>query len=132
MIAPKVRRGRPCRLDPNEVADLYRAGTSTGAIARRYRCSDVTVRKALREAGVVYNPRRPCFPGRRAEAARELADRYRAGVSLLELARTEDISYGTCRRLVLEGGAQMRGRGGSRRRHDNTPVTIPFDEEEEL
>lgn len=51
----------------------------------------------------------------RAELARELAARYRAGDSIRELAEHAGRSYGFVHRLLLEQGVQLRGRGGATR-----------------
>ncbi len=42
--------------------------------------------------------------------------RYAAGESIREIARDTGRSYGFVHRILMEGGAQLRGRGGPRRR----------------
>ena len=42
--------------------------------------------------------------------------RYGAGESIREIARDTGRSYGFVHRILSEGGAELRGRGGARRR----------------
>ncbi len=42
--------------------------------------------------------------------------RYRAGESIRQIAGDTGRSYGFVHRILVEGGAQLRGRGGPRRR----------------
>ncbi len=42
--------------------------------------------------------------------------RYRAGESIRQIATDTGRSYGFVHRILVEGGAQLRGRGGPRRR----------------
>ena len=51
----------------------------------------------------------------RADLARDLAARYRAGDSIRELAESTGRSYGFVHRLLLESGVSLRGRGGATR-----------------
>ncbi|MEW2631600.1 helix-turn-helix domain-containing protein [Streptomyces sp. NPDC048389] len=50
----------------------------------------------------------------RARVTRELAEAYETGASIRALAAEADLSYGTARTLLLEGGVKLRGRGGAR------------------
>jgi predicted transcriptional regulator len=51
----------------------------------------------------------------RAQMARDLAARYRAGDSIRELADSTGRSYGFVHRLLSESDVELRGRGGATR-----------------
>lgn len=51
----------------------------------------------------------------RAQMARDLAARYRAGDSIRELADSTGRSYGFVHRLLRESDVELRGRGGATR-----------------
>ena len=52
----------------------------------------------------------------RATWTEDYLRRYGAGQSIREIARDTGRSYGFVHRLLTEGGATLRGRGGARRR----------------
>ena len=49
----------------------------------------------------------------RESLATELAEKYRGGASIRDLAAEVGRSYGFVHRLLLEHGVTLRGRGGS-------------------
>ncbi|WP_030672249.1 helix-turn-helix domain-containing protein [Streptomyces sp. NRRL B-1347] len=52
---------------------------------------------------------------RRREKARDLRVTYEAGASIRSLAARSGLAYGTVRKLLLEAGTTLRGRGGNQR-----------------
>jgi hypothetical protein len=54
----------------------------------------------------------------RAELAARLKASYDGGASVRQLAEEIGRSYGAVHRLLLEGGTELRSRGGSRRLQD--------------
>lgn len=60
--------------------------------------------------GTTYRPR---IKGREREAvAASLGRDYDGGSTIRALAAERSMSYGTVRKLLLEAGVQLRGRGG--------------------
>jgi hypothetical protein len=51
----------------------------------------------------------------RAELARSLETKYRAGASIRELSASTGRSYGFIHRMLTDAGVQLRGRGGATR-----------------
>jgi predicted transcriptional regulator len=51
----------------------------------------------------------------RQELTASLVEQYAAGASIRELASSTGRSYGFIHRLLTDGGAQLRGRGGATR-----------------
>ncbi len=51
----------------------------------------------------------------RAELARTLEGKYRAGASIRELASDTGRSYGFIHRVLTDAGVPLRGRGGATR-----------------
>ena len=59
----------------------------------------------------------------RRELTDDLLGRYAAGASVRELAASVERSYGFVHRILVDGGAVMRGRGGAtRKRGDQGPA----------
>lgn len=52
----------------------------------------------------------------RATWTKDCLGRYQAGDSIRQIARDTGRSYGFVHRILTEGGAALRGRGGPRRR----------------
>lgn len=55
---------------------------------------------------------------KRQQLAQRLKVKYEAGASIRELAAESGRSYGAINRLLHEAGVALRGRGGSRNRHN--------------
>ncbi len=53
--------------------------------------------------------------GERSTLGRELRSKYEAGASIRELADETGRSYGFVHGVLLDSGATLRGRGGSKR-----------------
>lgn len=52
----------------------------------------------------------------RDEISARVAERYRTGASIRQLAEQFEMSYGKVHRLLGEAGVELRGRGGPRKR----------------
>ena len=65
---------------------------------------------------VVAAPHRRIVGQERATLTKDLVKRYSAGASIRTLAADTGRSYGFVHRVLVEGGATMRKRGGARRR----------------
>ncbi|MFF5422099.1 helix-turn-helix domain-containing protein [Streptomyces sp. NPDC002409] len=66
---------------------------------------------------------RPTLRGQdRTRTARRLRAKYDAGASIRALVEDEGLSYGTTRKLLMEAGTTMRGRGGAREAGQQEPV----------
>lgn len=52
----------------------------------------------------------------REDLARQLAEAYKTGASIRELAEDHAFSYGKVHRILSESGVELRGRGGDARR----------------
>jgi hypothetical protein len=105
-----------------EVREEYeQPGGTLASVARARGMGPGTVRTLVEEAGGEIQSRpprvqptyRPRLTGEvRTATARALAKEYDAGSTIRSLARQRDMTYGTVRKLLLEGGARMRHRGG--------------------
>jgi uncharacterized protein (DUF433 family) len=109
-------------LRTGELAGRYRGGASLEDLAIRYRCSPNKIRSLLFRASVVMRP-----PGRKpATSVRhrrdggtaaismpvgELAERYLAGATLVELAVLCACSSGTVRSILIAAGVARRRPG---------------------
>jgi len=105
-----------------ELAGHYRAGASLEDLAIEYRCSPNKIRSLLFRAGVeVRTPgRKPTTSVRRRRGGgttalslpvEEVAARYRAGATLIELADLCACSSGTVRAILIAAGVEMRPLG---------------------
>jgi len=107
-------------LRTGELAGRYQAGASLEDLAIEYRCSPSKIRCLLFRAGVaIRSPgHKPAIPARRdggtAAASlpvEDLAARYRAGATLIELAVLCACSSTTVRALLIAAGVEMRPLG---------------------
>ncbi|MFC8723677.1 helix-turn-helix domain-containing protein [Streptomyces bacillaris] len=128
----RVRR-RPVKRDParaelaRALVEEYDAGATTRGLAVGHGLARGTVRRLLREGGVVMRPSVPPKNGgrsrcrsaaeaaARAALARDLTESYDAGASIRELVESRGLAFGTVQRLLREGGAVMRPPGSTRR-----------------
>jgi hypothetical protein len=111
-----------------ELAERYRAGATLDEMAALYRSLQYKVnpdkiRRRLVAVGIQIRsadrstaPTRPGL-GRRGAAnfplsTEELAERYRAGTSLVDLAILCGCSSGKIHRILFEAGVEIRPRGG--------------------
>jgi uncharacterized protein (DUF433 family) len=113
--------GKP--LLAEELAEQYQAGASLEYLAILCRCAPAKVRCLLVKAGVKIRPPgcRPTRPGQQRHGggkragvlvpAGELAERYRAGATLIELAALCACSSITLRHILVAAGTEMRPRG---------------------
>jgi DNA invertase Pin-like site-specific DNA recombinase len=105
-----------------EVREEYeRPGGTLASVAKARGIAPGTVRALVEEAGGEIRRRpprvaptyRPRLTGEaRTATARSLAREYDEGTTIRGLARQRDMTYGTVRKLLVEGGARMRNRGG--------------------
>jgi uncharacterized protein (DUF433 family) len=109
-------------LQTGELAGRYRAGASLEDLSIEYRCSPNKIRSLLFRAGVeVRTPgRKPATSVRRRRGGgttalslpvEEVAARYRAGATLIELADLCACSSGTVRAILIAAGVEMRPLG---------------------
>jgi len=108
-------------LRTGELAGRYQAGASLEDLAIEYRCSPSKIRCLLFRASVAIRPpgRKPATPVRRRDGGtaaaslpvEDLAARYRAGATLIELAVLCACSSTTVRALLIAAGVEMRPLG---------------------
>ena len=108
-------------LRTGELAGRYQAGASLEDLAIEYRCSPSKIRCLLFRAGVAIRPpgRKPAIPARRRDGGtaaaslpvEDLAARYRAGATLIELAVLCACSSTTVRAILIAAGVEMRPLG---------------------
>jgi transposase len=118
-------RGPGPRQLPESVVDDYRNGMTVNEIARRTGTGQVTIRRFLKEHGVVFQRGR--LPGRtpggnwwtqrHRGSMRQFDDRviedYERGMSIEDLAERENASHVTIRRFLRQRGVKMLPRAAS-------------------
>jgi transposase-like protein len=105
-----------------EIREEYdRPGATLASVSRERGITPGMVRTLVEEAGGEIRRRpprvaptyRPRLTGeKRAATARSLAQEYDAGSTIRGLVKRRDMTYGTVRKLLIEGGARLRNRGG--------------------
>ncbi|MEV6825212.1 hypothetical protein [Amycolatopsis sp. NPDC051102] len=110
--------GRPQRLaadvPPGEAEELlhrYQNGDTLSVLMQGFEGSLRTLRTVLEEQGVKFRPPRPRMP----PAPPGLVDTYRSGKSIVETGRSFGLGRDITKRMLLEAGVELRGRGRPRR-----------------
>ncbi|MDX3239758.1 helix-turn-helix domain-containing protein [Streptomyces sp. ME03-5709C] len=103
-----------------ELREVYeQGGISIRDLAKRHGLPYQFTRDLLHEAGVPGRRYGETLKGEaRSRKAGVLAGQYMAGFSIRALAEVHGMSYGRARKLLLEMGIRLRGKGGRRPRTD--------------
>ena len=122
------RRPPPNPDEARRIVADHQTGASINLLATRYRRAATTITGILTAAGETWDDRRPHFPRSRPQVAARLAGQYRASASIQRLADVTGVSYGTCRTLLIEAGAQLRDPRGGPYRPDQATLTRQAEE----
>ena len=102
--------------EAQELVELYRAGASIEALAKRYGMHPQTVGRHLKRQGVAKRPLRKLSP----EQVEQAAGLYGDAWSTTELARKFNVSQPTIRAALLRAGVTLRnlaeGRWGTEKK----------------
>lgn len=110
----KIRPGHApeIRLPDAEIADLYRKGMATTEIATLFGVSAPLIRRRLRRQGVKWRYHGgPPVRVRRSLPDDVIARKYRAGMTLTDLAKRFSVSHMEIKRRLEEQGIDRRSRG---------------------
>ena len=126
-IRPRHRRKpvseRMLAIEPEEMARLYRLGTSIGGLAGIAGVCSSTVARTLRQMGVEIRPR-PDAPVPKLPAE-VIAERYRAGESAGTLAEDAGARVSDIREILVAMGEKLRAPLGSVYGHWDHPWFTP-------
>ena len=126
-IRPRHRRKpvseRALAIEPEEMARLYRQGTSLAGLARIAGVSSSTVARILLEMGVEIRTR-PGAPVPKLPVE-VIAERYRAGETAGTLAEDAGVSVSRIRGILVAMGVELRAPLGSVQGHLDHPWLTP-------
>ncbi|MDQ7808874.1 hypothetical protein Q5425_34490 [Amycolatopsis sp. A133] len=108
----------PAEVPADEAAELkrrYLAGDTLSTLLADFDGSYRTLRLVLQNQGVKFRPPQPITP----PAPPGLVETYRSGKSIIETGKAFGLGRDITKRMLLEAGVELRGRGRPPRSRDH-------------
>ncbi|MGW4059991.1 hypothetical protein ACWEGE_17015 [Amycolatopsis sp. NPDC004747] len=121
---PKQPHRLAADVPANEASELrrrYLAGDTLSTLLEDFDGSYRTLRTVLEEQGVRFRPPQPKMP----PAPPGLIETYRSGKSIIETGKTFGLGRDITKRMLIEAGVKLRGRGRPAKKSARSAATEP-------
>jgi hypothetical protein len=107
--------------EADELRRRYLAGATLRALLENFDGSYRTLRTVLEDQGIRFRPPQPIMP----PAPPGMVDTYYSGKSIVETGKTFGLGRDITKRMLLDAGVKLRGRGRPSRKSTRSAATDP-------
>lgn len=118
--SPRLAADVPAK-EATELRRRYLAGATLSALLENFDGSYRTLRTVLEDQGVRFRPPQPIMP----PAPPGMVDTYRSGTSIIETGKKFGLGRDITKRMLLDAGVELRGRGRPSKKSPRSAVADP-------